>query len=202
MGAAQMNRSWVQAQEKHRKVHEQVGVGLWLQVLTGSSLPMPTPIPDLPAGGNRITQEVHGAHDGGVFALCALRDGTLVSGGGRDRRVVLWGSDYSKVQEVEVRTGDGGWPGRYPTGLLTLDFPRARVIPPHLTCVLHTPLPTQVPEDFGPVRTVAEGRGDTLYVGTTRNCILLGSVHTGFSLLVQVSTAPHPHPCLQFSSHP
>ncbi|XP_021497821.1 echinoderm microtubule-associated protein-like 2 isoform X3 [Meriones unguiculatus] len=94
-------------------------------------------------GGNRITQEVLGAHDGGVFGLCTLRDGTLVSGGGRDRRVVLWGSDYSKVQEVEV------------------------------------------PEDFGPVRTVAEGRGDTLYVGTTRNSILLGSVHTGFSLLVQ-----------------
>uniref|UniRef100_A0A8C0KDA8 EMAP like 2 n=1 Tax=Canis lupus dingo TaxID=286419 RepID=A0A8C0KDA8_CANLU len=93
--------------------------------------------------GNRITQAVLGAHDGGVFGLCALRDGTLVSGGGRDRRVVLWGSDYSKLQEVEV------------------------------------------PEDFGPVRTVAEGRGDTLYVGTTRNSILQGSVHTGFSLLVQ-----------------
>ncbi|CAO2626693.1 Echinoderm microtubule-associated protein-like 2 [Lemmus lemmus] len=103
----------------------------------------PTPMPDPPTGGNRITQEVLGAHDGGVFGLCALRDGTLVSGGGRDRRVVLWGSDYSKVQEVEV------------------------------------------PEDFGPVRTIAEGRGDTLYVGTTRNSILLGSVHTGFSLLVQ-----------------
>nr|XP_020028515.1 echinoderm microtubule-associated protein-like 2 isoform X1 [Castor canadensis] len=94
-------------------------------------------------GGNRITQAVLGAHDGGVFALCALRGGTLVSGGGRDRRVVLWGFDYSKLQEVEV------------------------------------------PEDFGPVRTVAEGRGDTLYVGTTRNSILQGSVHTGFSLLIQ-----------------
>ncbi|KAK2491944.1 hypothetical protein MC885_011913, partial [Smutsia gigantea] len=94
-------------------------------------------------GGNRITQVVLGAHDGGVFGLCALRDGTLVSGGGRDRRVVVWGSDYSKLQEVEV------------------------------------------PEDFGPVRTVAEGRGDTLYVGTTRNSILQGSVHTGFSLLIQ-----------------
>ncbi|KAK2088704.1 Echinoderm microtubule-associated protein-like 2 [Saguinus oedipus] len=94
-------------------------------------------------GGNRITQAVLGAHDGGVFGLCALRDGTLVSGGGRDRRVVLWGSDYSKLQEVEV------------------------------------------PEDFGPVRTVAEGHGDILYVGTTRNSILQGSIHTGFSLLVQ-----------------
>ncbi|KAL2763072.1 echinoderm microtubule-associated protein-like 2 isoform 3 [Daubentonia madagascariensis] len=94
-------------------------------------------------GGNRITQAVLGAHDGGVFGLCALRDGTLVSGGGRDRRVVLWGSDCSKLQEVEV------------------------------------------PEDFGPVRTVAEGQGDTLYVGTTRNCILQGSIHMAFSLLVQ-----------------
>ncbi|XP_004867200.2 echinoderm microtubule-associated protein-like 2 isoform X2 [Heterocephalus glaber] len=94
-------------------------------------------------GGNRITKAVLGAHDGGVFGLCALRDGTLVSGGGRDRRVVLWGSDYSKLQEVEV------------------------------------------PEDFGPVRTVAEGHGDTLYVGTTRNTILQGSMHMGFSLLVQ-----------------
>ncbi|XP_026935684.1 LOW QUALITY PROTEIN: echinoderm microtubule-associated protein-like 2 [Sagmatias obliquidens] len=94
-------------------------------------------------GGNRITQALLGVHDGGVFGLCALRDGTLVSGGGRDRRVILWGSDYSKLQEAEV------------------------------------------PEDFGPVRTIAEGRGDTLYVGTTRNSILQGSVHTGFSLLIQ-----------------
>lgn len=53
-----------------------------------------------------------------MFALCALRDGTLVSGGGRDRRVVLWGSDYSKVQEVEVRTRNGVWPCRIVAGLL------------------------------------------------------------------------------------
>ncbi|XP_064220370.1 echinoderm microtubule-associated protein-like 2 [Aotus nancymaae] len=94
-------------------------------------------------GGNHITQVVLGAHDGSLFGLCALRDGTLVSGGGRDQRVVLWGSNYSKLQEMEVR------------------------------------------EDFGPVRTVAEGHGDTLYMGTTRNSILQGSIHTGFSLLVQ-----------------
>jgi microtubule-associated protein-like 1/2 len=142
-----------------------------------------------------------------VFALCALRDGTLVSGGGRDRRVVLWGSDYSKVQEVEVRIGTVGWPCRILARPLPYGAPNSGLSPTThhptpLTCILHTPLPTQVPEDFGPVRTVAEGRGDTLYVGTTRNSILLGSVHTGFSLLVQVSTAPPPHPRPQFSFHP
>lgn len=80
------------------------------------------------------------------------------------------------------------------------------------TLISPYPLHPQVPEDFGPVRTVAEGRGDTLYVGTTRNSILQGSVHTGFSLLVQVSASPEsallptslhlsshhpfsPHPC-------
>lgn len=66
-----------------------------------------------------------------------------------------------------------------------------RVPPTHLPSYLST----QVPEDFGPVRTVAEGHGDTLYVGTTRNSILQGSVHTGFSLLVQVRLSPlHPSP--------
>lgn len=64
---------------------------------------MLTSAPGHPAGGNRITQALLGVHDGGVFGLCALRDGTLVSGGGRDRRVILWGSDYSKLQEAEVR---------------------------------------------------------------------------------------------------
>lgn len=93
----------------------------------------------------------------------------------------------------------GSWPGRYPPGLRTLDFPE-HASSQHTSRTLHTPLPTQVPEDFGPVRTVAEGRGDTLYVGTTRNSILLGSVHTGFSLLVQVSAAPPPRPSSPASS--
>lgn len=54
-------------------------------------------------GGNRISQQVSGAHEGGIFSLCVLKDGTLVSGGGKDRKVVLWGYDYRKQSEMEVR---------------------------------------------------------------------------------------------------
>ena len=44
-----------------------------------------------------------GAHEGGVFSVCVLKDGTMVSGGGKDRRVVLWDHDYHKQKEMEVR---------------------------------------------------------------------------------------------------
>ncbi|XP_055082239.1 echinoderm microtubule-associated protein-like 2 isoform X3 [Periophthalmus magnuspinnatus] len=53
-------------------------------------------------GGNRINQVVSGAHEGGIFSLCVLKDGTLVSGGGKDRKVVLWDHDYRKQSEMEV----------------------------------------------------------------------------------------------------
>lgn len=54
-------------------------------------------------GGNRISQVVSGAHEGGIFSLCLLKDGTLVSGGGKDRRVLLWDHDYRKKSEIEVK---------------------------------------------------------------------------------------------------
>ncbi|KAM8769135.1 echinoderm microtubule-associated protein-like 2 isoform 2-T2 [Acanthopagrus schlegelii] len=53
-------------------------------------------------GGNRISQQVSGAHEGGIFSVCVLKDGTMVSGGGKDRKVVLWGHDYRKQAEMEV----------------------------------------------------------------------------------------------------
>uniref|UniRef100_A0A673B633 EMAP like 2 n=1 Tax=Sphaeramia orbicularis TaxID=375764 RepID=A0A673B633_9TELE len=53
-------------------------------------------------GGNRISQVVSGAHEGGIFSVCVLKDGTMVSGGGKDRKVVLWDRDYRKQSEMEV----------------------------------------------------------------------------------------------------
>lgn len=53
------------------------------------------------AGTNRISHVIQGAHEGSIFALSTLRNGTLVSGG-KDRRLVCWDSSYQQIQTVEV----------------------------------------------------------------------------------------------------
>ncbi|XP_034149805.1 echinoderm microtubule-associated protein-like 2 isoform X3 [Esox lucius] len=97
-------------------------------------------------GGNRISHVVAGAHEGGIFSLCVLKDGTLVSGGGKDRRLMLWDHEYHKQSEMEV------------------------------------------PEAFGPVRAVTEGKQGELFVGTTKNAILKGSFPETLNPLVQGHT--------------
>ncbi|KAE8586678.1 hypothetical protein XENTR_v10021729 [Xenopus tropicalis] len=96
-------------------------------------------------GTNRITHAVQGAHDGGIFALCMQRDGTLVSGG-KDRKLVSWDGNYQQLNKVEI------------------------------------------PEQFGPVRTVAEGRGDVVLIGTTRNFVLQGTLSGEFNTITQGHT--------------
>uniref|UniRef100_A0A8B9NEZ9 EMAP like 3 n=1 Tax=Accipiter nisus TaxID=211598 RepID=A0A8B9NEZ9_9AVES len=107
----------------------------------------------------RIGQQTR-AHEGSIFALCRRRDGTVLSGGGKDRRVVCWSSTLVLLQEAEL------------------------------------------PERFGAVRTIAEGPGDELLVGTTRNALLRGTLAAGFTPIVQGHTdevwglATHPSCCL------
>ncbi|XP_067098861.1 echinoderm microtubule-associated protein-like 1 isoform X1 [Osmerus mordax] len=96
-------------------------------------------------GTNRISHAVQGAHEGSIFALCMMRNGTLVSGG-KDRKLVSWDGAYQQIQTVEV------------------------------------------PELFGPVRTVAEGRGESLLIGTTKNFVLQGSLDGEFSPITQGHT--------------
>ncbi|XP_072313232.1 echinoderm microtubule-associated protein-like 1 isoform X5 [Eucyclogobius newberryi] len=93
-------------------------------------------------GTHRISQIIPGAHEGSIFSLCMLRNGTLVSGG-KDRRLVSWDSSLQQIQAVEV------------------------------------------PEVFGPIRTIAEGRGDTVLIGTTKNLILQGSLDGEFVPITQ-----------------
>lgn len=46
----------------------------------------------------------------------------------------------------------------------------------------------QVPELFGPIRTIAEGRGKTVLIGTTKNFVLQGSLDGEFIPITQVAT--------------
>jgi len=43
-----------------------------------------------------------------------------------------------------------------------------------------------VPELYGPIRTVAEGRGETVLIGTTKNYVLQGSLDGEFIPITQV----------------
>lgn len=47
--------------------------------------------------------------------------------------------------------------------------------------------PPQVPELFGPIRTIAEGRGETVLIGTTKNFVLQGSLYGEFMPITQVN---------------
>ncbi|XP_072840334.2 echinoderm microtubule-associated protein-like 3 isoform X1 [Pogona vitticeps] len=86
------------------------------------------------------------AHEGSIFSLCLCRDGSVLSGGGKDRRLVRWSPDLTLLQEAEI------------------------------------------PEQFGAVRTIAEGDGGELLVGTTRNALLRGSLAGGFRPIIQGHT--------------
>lgn len=97
-------------------------------------------------GSNRIVKAMLGAHDGGIFSLCMMEDGTLLSGGGKDRKILQWDNTYTKTGQM-----------------------------------------AEIPEQYGPVRTL-NTKGGLILVGTTRNCILHGSLGLEFSVAVQGHT--------------
>ncbi|XP_072491870.1 echinoderm microtubule-associated protein-like 4 isoform X7 [Notamacropus eugenii] len=98
-----------------------------------------------PKGVYQITKQIK-AHDGSVFTLCQMRNGMLLTGGGKDRKVILWDHDLNPEREIEV------------------------------------------PEQYGTIRAVAEGKADQFLVGTSRNFILRGTFNDGFQIEVQGHT--------------
>lgn len=46
---------------------------------------------------------------------------------------------------------------------------------------------SQVPDQYGTIRAVAEGKAEQFLVGTSRNFILRGTFNDGFQIEVQVS---------------
>ena len=54
-------------------------------------------------GFNAVTKALRKVHDGPIFAICVLKDGSIVTGGGKDRRLVLFDASYRKVgSEAEL----------------------------------------------------------------------------------------------------
>uniref|UniRef100_A0A8D8QNL7 Echinoderm microtubule-associated protein-like 1 n=1 Tax=Cacopsylla melanoneura TaxID=428564 RepID=A0A8D8QNL7_9HEMI len=94
-------------------------------------------------GSNTISKFIRNVHEGSVFSICVLKEGSIVSAGGKDGRLLQFDSNLQ------------------PTGY-----------------------EAQIAEHLGGIRTVTEGRGSQLIVGTTRNCILVGSLELGFSPVV------------------
>ncbi|MEE6474103.1 hypothetical protein FKM82_010269 [Ascaphus truei] len=86
------------------------------------------------------------AHDGSVFTLCQMRNGMLLTGGGKDRRIIMWDHNLNPEREIEV------------------------------------------PDQYGTIRAVAEGKADQFLIGTSRNFILRGTFNDGFQVEVQGHT--------------
>ncbi|KAG1662874.1 Echinoderm microtubule-associated protein-like 1 [Nymphon striatum] len=97
-----------------------------------------------PRGSNRVDRTVANAHEGGVFTICVMKDGNVITGGGKDRRIIEWNHRLSRT-------------GRQ----------------------------AELDESYGCIRMISQGKGNSLIVGTTRNCILQGTMALNFNTVVQ-----------------
>ena len=59
-------------------------------------------LPLIMLGVYQISKQIK-AHDGSVFTLCQMRNGMLLTGGGKDRKIILWDHDLNPEREREVR---------------------------------------------------------------------------------------------------
>ncbi|XP_076544600.1 echinoderm microtubule-associated protein-like 2 isoform X6 [Osmia lignaria lignaria] len=91
-------------------------------------------------GTSTVSKIVRNIHEGPIFSICVLKDGFIVTGGGKDGKILYFDDSLNSTGEE-----------------------------------------AQIEDHFGGIRTLAEGRGSQLLIGTTRNCILLGDVGIGFN---------------------
>ena len=61
-----------------------------------------------PNDGNQISQEITAAHEGPIFSIETSGDGTFLSGGGKDKKVFIWDSNYNKSEkQLEIPEDSG-----------------------------------------------------------------------------------------------
>nr|XP_033792272.1 echinoderm microtubule-associated protein-like 4 isoform X3 [Geotrypetes seraphini] len=54
-----------------------------------------------PKGVYQISKQIK-AHDGSVFTLCQMRNGMLLTGGGKDRKIIMWDHNLNPERDIEV----------------------------------------------------------------------------------------------------
>ncbi|XP_078452761.1 echinoderm microtubule-associated protein-like 2 isoform X2 [Lampetra planeri] len=154
--------------------------------------------------GNSLSkkQGIFEKHDKPKYVLCVTfaENGDAITGDSSGN-IFVWGRGTNRITHAIVGAHDGG--------IFTLCMQRDgtlvsggkdRRLVTWDTAYRKTG-ETEIPEAFGPVRTVAEGRGDAVLVGTTRNAVLLGSLAGDFTPVVQGHTdelwglAVHPLKC-------
>lgn len=60
---------------------------------------------NFPLGTGRNIRVAKSVHEGGVFSICALKGGRIITGGGRDRRLVEWDIQLNRTGKIaEVLT--------------------------------------------------------------------------------------------------
>lgn len=124
---------------------------------------------NLISGSTSVLKILRNAHEGPVFALLVLKDGRIVSGGGKDGQLILWDPSYR-------RTG-------YVAEVPTIQIPKSEYF--NSIQLLDR---KQIAEVYGNVRALSQGKGSQILVGTTRNCILGGNFEIPFSPLVEGHT--------------
>ncbi|XP_043494550.1 echinoderm microtubule-associated protein-like 2 isoform X7 [Polistes fuscatus] len=91
-------------------------------------------------GTNTISRLVRNLHEGSIFSICVLKNGNVITGGGKDGRILHFDGSLNPTGEE-----------------------------------------AQIEDHFGGIRTLSEGRGSQLLIGTTKNCILIGDIEMGFN---------------------
>ncbi|XP_028046365.1 echinoderm microtubule-associated protein-like 2 isoform X8 [Monomorium pharaonis] len=91
-------------------------------------------------GTNTISRLVRNLHEGSIFSICVLKNGNIITGGGKDGKILYFDASLNPTGED-----------------------------------------AQIEDHFGGIRTLSEGRGTQLLIGTTRNCILVGENDMGFN---------------------
>lgn len=59
-------------------------------------------------GTNTISKFVRNVHEGSVFSICVLKDGSVISGGGKDGRIVQFDGQLNKTGEEALIEGSFG----------------------------------------------------------------------------------------------